>query len=74
MNNKNLLALCHSVIGKTKKEILLQLGEGFNFFPDSTWTYEIKKKWWGKRTILIIEFEKNKAITAQLKTVYSRFY
>lgn len=74
MNNKQLLTLCHSVIGKTRKDILIQLGDGCNFFPDNRWTYEIRKKWWGKRTVLVIEFENNKVITAQLKIVYSRFY
>lgn len=74
MNNKHLLTLCQSVIGKTKKDILIQLGDGFNFFPEEIWTYEIKKRWWGKRTILVIEFDKNKVINAQVKTMYGRFY
>nr|WP_315034696.1 hypothetical protein [uncultured Chryseobacterium sp.] len=67
MNNKDLLTLCHSIIGKNKKDILTQLGDGFNFYPDSIWTYEIKKTWWGKKTILAIEFENNKVIAAKIK-------
>jgi len=44
-------------IGMTKKEILDILGEEFNFYPDKVWSYVLKKSWWGRKRILIIEFD-----------------
>ena len=31
------------LIGKTKREILVELGEGYNFFPDNKWSYFQRK-------------------------------
>lgn len=45
------------LIGKTKKEIIQEIGEEFNFYPAHVWTYTIKKKWFYKNTVLHIYFD-----------------
>ena len=32
----------------TKKQVVEALGEGFNYYPDDLWIYEINKTWWRK--------------------------
>lgn len=48
-----------NLIGKTKKEVLLEIGFEFNHYPDDTWTYLIKNNWLGVKTFLIIYFYQN---------------
>lgn len=53
------------LIGKTKKEVLVELGDGFNFYKDREWTYLLKKNWWGRRTVLFIEFDQEDIVIAE---------
>ncbi|MCT3698887.1 hypothetical protein [Elizabethkingia anophelis] len=46
------------LIGMTKRDIIETLGEGFNYYPDDVWIYEVKKTWWGKKTVLLVCFNK----------------
>lgn len=41
----------------TKRDIIETLGEGFNYYPDDVWIYEVKT-WWGKKTVLLVCFNK----------------
>ncbi len=56
-----------NLLGKTKKEIILELGHGFNYYPDSIWTYIIGKTWWGLPITLKICFENDIAISIILE-------
>ena len=46
-----------ALTGKSKKDIFDELGDGFNFFPDNIWSYELKKNWYGSKLVLFIFFE-----------------
>lgn len=45
------------LIGKTKKEVIHEIGEEFNFYHAHLWTYSINRKWFYKNTILYIYFD-----------------
>ncbi|WP_419868773.1 hypothetical protein [Chryseobacterium sp. CT-SW4] len=55
------------LIGKTKNEILKELGDEFNFFPDNTWTYSIKTEWWRKNKTLSLFFQNNSVERIEIK-------
>ncbi|MDX8569364.1 hypothetical protein OZ668_15290 [Elizabethkingia sp. HX XZB] len=54
---KNNTANYNNLLGKTKKEIIESLGEEFNYYPDNLWVYEIYRSWWGKKTVLLLNFD-----------------
>lgn len=58
--------------GKTKKEIIALLGDEFNFYPDSIWSYVVSKKWYGRNKILYIEFENEIVIRKFTKITYGK--
>ncbi|MCT3664261.1 hypothetical protein J2O09_10330 [Elizabethkingia anophelis] len=47
-----------ALIGMTKKQVVETLGEGYNYYPDDLWIYEINKTWWGKKSVLLLNFNK----------------
>lgn len=51
------------LISVNKDEIRKRFGHEFNFYPSSTWSYIIKKNFWGMKKILIIEF-KNEEVSS----------
>ena len=53
------------LIGLSKKEVLQQLGDGFNFYPDTKWSYILKKYWYGRKKLLFIEFDHNGIVISQ---------
>lgn len=64
------VAYGQSFLGMTKKEVLKELGEGFNFYPDNIWYYELNKTWWGLKTIMFLEFENNIVSSKYIKNVF----
>ncbi|AKH96433.1 hypothetical protein [Elizabethkingia anophelis] len=59
------------LIGKSKNEVIQELGEGFNYYPDNYWFYDMKKSWWGKKTALLLIFGKDRRVkTMNLKTYF----
>ncbi|WP_407477730.1 hypothetical protein [Elizabethkingia meningoseptica] len=63
----------NSLLGKSKREILGKLGEGFNFFPDDIWIYELNKTWWGvKKISLLLRFEQDNVIKAKKVSYYGK--
>lgn len=54
-----------SLLGLSKKELIQKIGEGFNFYPDKEWSYILKKSWYGKITVLYLEFDDNDIVIAQ---------
>ncbi|WP_370895942.1 hypothetical protein [Chryseobacterium gossypii] len=58
---------------KSKKEVIEELGDGFNFYPDQIWYYILSKRWWGKKVVLFIEFDENDVVCSHyVKTVYGK--
>lgn len=60
------------LIGKNRHEIKKELGDGFNFFMNDTWTYELGRTWIGKRIILSIVFKDGKVTIVDLYKTFSR--
>ena len=59
------------LVGKSKNEVIQELGEGFNCYPDNYWFYDMKKSWWGKKTALLLIFGKDGRVkTMNLKTYF----
>ncbi|MCL1665806.1 hypothetical protein [Elizabethkingia ursingii] len=58
MEKENKDSVYNSLLGMNKKQVVETLGEGFNYYPDDLWIYEIKKTWWGKKTVLLLSFNK----------------
>lgn len=59
------------LVGKSKNEVIQELGEGFNYYPDNYWFYDMKKSWWGKKTALLLIFGKDGRVkTMNLKTYF----
>ncbi len=44
------------LLGKTKKEIIQEMGDEYNHYPAETWTYLLKRNWLRQRKILILYF------------------
>ena len=55
------------LIGKTKKEILKELGEQFNFYPSNIWTYYIKRDLLFRKITLFLFFKDDKLNEFTLK-------
>lgn len=60
------------LVGKSRNQIKQEMGDGFNFFKDRIWTYEIGKTWIGKRIILAITFKEDKADAVRLFKSFKR--
>ncbi|WP_034669564.1 hypothetical protein [Chryseobacterium populi] len=45
------------LLGKNRILVKHEMGDGFNYFIDDTWTYELGKTWTGRRIILSITFK-----------------
>lgn len=60
------------LIGKTRNQIKKEFGDGFNYFENETWTYELAKNWFGRKTILSITFKEQKAATLHVYKTFAR--
>jgi|GEM_PF-599580 len=60
------------LLGKSKKDILNELGDEFNFYPNNIWTYTLKKCWYGKKKILFLYFEKECIIKIYIRNCWSK--
>ncbi|MCF2218779.1 hypothetical protein H9Q08_05635 [Chryseobacterium sp. PS-8] len=56
-----------NLIGKSKKEILAELGDEFNFYPSTIWSYHLRKKWYFRKNILFLFFEDNILVKVLIK-------
>ena len=61
------------LIGKTKKEIIADLGFEFNHYPSDVWTYLVKTNWLGMKKILMIYFQDNIVTDIKMKKSFSFF-
>lgn len=62
----------HKLIGKTKQEVLSEIGFEFNHYPFDVWTYLVKTNWLGVKTFLIIYFYQNKVKEIKTKKSVNR--
>jgi len=60
------------LIGKTKNNVLNELGDECNFYQSSVWTYILKKEWFGRKKVLIINFDDNKVSHIKTVTTYTK--
>ncbi|AZA83306.1 hypothetical protein C1637_23770 [Chryseobacterium lactis] len=60
------------LMGKTRHEIKKELGDGFNFFTDDTWTYQLGRTWIGRRIILALHFKDGNVAGIDLYKTFNR--
>lgn len=58
------------LIGKSRKEVIAELGQEFNYYHNQEWSYELKKNWFGRHIILIIVFDEGRVVSVFLKKKY----
>jgi len=44
------------LLGKSKKDILSEMGNQYNHYPSNIWTYQLSKNWFGRKKIMVIYF------------------
>ncbi|WP_288790348.1 hypothetical protein [uncultured Elizabethkingia sp.] len=71
MKKNNTDTAYNALIGMTKKQVVETLGEGFNYYPDDLWVYEINKTWWGKKSVLLLSFNKENILE---KTDFKNYF
>lgn len=72
-SEKNLMELAgNPLIGKTKKQIIEVLGDGFNFYPENVWYYVLGKTWYGRKKVLFIKFQNDIVTYKVIKGVYGK--
>ncbi|MDV3778010.1 hypothetical protein CMU25_17370 [Elizabethkingia anophelis] len=57
------------LLGKSRNEVLEELGDGFNFYPEIFWAYQLEEKWWGRKRVLLLLFEEDKDQVMRIKIV-----
>ena len=68
---KRLTASCEDLLTKTKKEVIQQLGQQFNYYPSSTWFYVIWSFCWWRHKVLYITYDQcEKVIAVKIVTKY----
>ena len=60
------------LIGKTKREILLELGEGYNFFPDNEWSYFQRKDIWYRNVFQMLIIKDNITLDSKIIKTYKK--
>lgn len=58
--------------GKTKKEIIEEMGHEFNYFPHNIWTYLISKNWFGRKRYIILKFKDEMVSDAVYKSSFKK--
>ncbi|WP_034706559.1 hypothetical protein [Chryseobacterium luteum] len=58
--------------GKSKEEILAEMGQDFNYYPAEVWTYILHINWLGRKTVLYLFFENDTAKEFIIKKHYGK--
>lgn len=58
------------LLGITKQDLIVKIGDEFNFYPDNIWIYLLHKNFFGRKTFLVIYFENNVIIKFKIKKTY----
>ena len=45
------------LLGKSKAELLEELGQDFNYYPSEIWTYTLHTNFFGRKILLLLFFE-----------------
>ncbi len=45
------------LIGKSKHQVILELGDEMNHYPFDVWIYNVKTNWLGQKISLSVSFE-----------------
>lgn len=61
----------NSLLGKSKKEVIIFLGDAFNFFPSDKWIYFLSTDWFGRKKFLVVHFDND--IVKRIETKISFF-
>lgn len=61
------------LVGRSKNEIMEEMGDEFNFPPLDLWTYLLKRTWYGEKKVLVIVFENNRAVKVTIKRMYGEY-
>jgi len=70
---KRLTKSYEDLLTKTKKEVIQQLGQQFNYYPSSTWFYVMWSFRWWRHKVLYIRYDKNeKVIAVKIFTKYGK--
>ena len=62
------------IIGKSKKQILNELGEEFNYYHSNLWSYCIKTNWTGRKTHLVLHFKNEAVKNIEIKKGYGKLF
>ena len=65
MNHQHLL-------GKTKQEVIENLGSNFNYYHSDVWSYHLKTNWLGKKQYLLIHFKNEVVYKIKIKKSYAK--
>lgn len=60
------------LLGKSRHEIMQELGDCFNYFNSEIWTYEVGKTWFGRKIILSLTFKDDKVSELNLTKRFGR--
>lgn len=58
--------------GKSKQEILAEMGQDFNYYPAMVWTYTLHVSWLGRKTVLYLFFEDNAVKDIVIRKYYGK--
>lgn len=61
------------LLGKTRREIVREIGDEFNYFKNKTWTYEVGKTWFGKKIILSLTFKDERVSRIELYNTFRKY-
>jgi hypothetical protein len=61
------------LVGKSKKEVLQEMGQEFNFWPSDVWTYTLSRIWIIKSKVLFVYFKNDKVLEIKIKNYYGKF-
>ncbi|SEW26451.1 hypothetical protein SAMN05421841_1915 [Chryseobacterium wanjuense] len=60
------------LMGRDKKQIVYEMGQEFNFYPNNIWTYIIDNGWFGRKTMLLLFFKSEKVYEIKVKNFYGK--
>lgn len=60
------------LLGKTRNEIKKEMGDGFNYFNNQIWTYEVGTAWWRRKIVLSLIFKEENVSEIKLDKVFGR--
>ena len=60
------------LIGLSKEEVIKELGDDFNFFPNNRWNYFLKRNFWRQNVFLILFFENKVVVKIEHLKTYKK--